>query len=410
MPVPRFVGLLVAVLALPACGASSSEGPIAAVSLDAAPAPGTTAAAAPPPIAPFSGCFEQRRTLPELSLSEGFMADVDGDGRGDVVALGTKVDGSGRESIFVLGGRPDGSFVVLDEQTVAPGWFGLVAGDFDEDGATDFVASDYEQGRLYVRLARGKARFERGTELEVGRKAGMLATADLNADGHLDLALAHARDVRLFMGDGRGAFRAGRRLTTGEYPSRPVLVDFDGDGTRDVLVASNDSHFLSVFLSRDGRLTTDARYPCGKGGAPLAVADFDGDGTLDVAMGAVNSRSTCVFRGEGGGRLALVAELDDGGWEAAAADLDGDGRAELLLARGARKSGFRVDWGVFSVYQLRAGTLERASHLRTAAPAEAMWASDLDGDGMSDIVLISQHGVAALIGRPCDRGERRTAP
>ncbi|MCA9618530.1 MAG: FG-GAP repeat protein, partial [Myxococcales bacterium] len=133
--------------------------------------------------------------------------------------------------------------------------------------------------------------------------------------------------------------------------------------------------------------------------------DFDGDGFDDVAMGNMNSHTTCVFRGDGHGKLRLGEELADGGWSAGAADLDHDGHAELVVSSALPRRGNRLGpWGALSVYRFEEGRMVLKAKLDTLAPAERFWVHDVDGDSTHDVITISQSGVMVLLGRPCPNG------
>jgi len=409
----RPILLLPAALALASCGppARAPEPPRAAKVVVAPVGPlavlaGPEPPAPPPPGLRYTGCFARRLIEPRMSLSAGVFADVNRDGHRDLIVLQHPSDGPAENLLVVLAADGAGGFAKLREEAVPDGWLGLEGGDFNEDGALDLVADDYDRGVVDLRLGDPKRGwFVKGRTVPAGPKPGLVGSGDINGDGHLDLAVPHAQAVRLWLGNGKGVFRPGQRLPTGKYPSRPIFADLNGDGRQDLAVASNDSHFLSVFLQGpQGRLGPDDRYPCGKGGAPLAVADVDGDGQPDLTMGNVNSHTTCVFRNDGNGKLSLLTELPAGAWAVGAHDFHGDGRATILIAsslRGRRIEPF-ADWGRLSLWSGGEQGWSRRVELSTPAPAGRLWVEDTDGDGLLDIVTISQRGVAVFSGRRCE--------
>jgi hypothetical protein len=278
----------------------------------------------------------------------------------------------------------------------------LVIGDFNGDGKPDLAADDYERGTVDVRLGTTGGGYGNSRVHQIGAKAGPLSMADFDGDGRVDLAVPMVNEVRILKGTGTGAFITKSALRTGKYPARPVVVDVNRDGHLDLLVASNDSHRLHVFLHDGERLTEHGDYACGKGGGPIAVGDFDGDDVDDVAMGNLNSQTTCVFTGMGDGRFDLDEELADGGWSAGAADLDQDGRPELVVSSAQRKSRTRLGpWGALSVYRHEQGHMVLKARLDLPAPADRFWVHDMDGDGQRDVVTIGQKGIMVLLSRPC---------
>jgi len=350
----------------------------------------------------FTGCFEPRVNPKRMSLSDGLLVDIDRDGRRDLVAIGMSGGPDYEESLFVLSGKASGEFDLRSREKVPAGWMGVVLGDFNGDGKPDLAADDYERGTIDVRLGSKGGGYGDSRVHPVGQKAGPLSMADLDGDGRLDLLVPMTNEVRILKGTGTGTFIGDQTLPTGKYPARPVVVDLDRNGKLDVVVASNDSHRLHVFLHENGRLRSRGDYACGKGGGPIAVGDFDGDGVDDIAMGNLNSHTTCVFAGKGHGRLTLNEELADGGWAAGAADLDRDGRPELVVSSATRKSKTRLGpWGALSVYRHEQGHMVLKAKLDLPAPADRFWVFDMDGDEQRDVVTIGQKGVMVLLSRPC---------
>lgn len=372
------------------------------------PSPATSLIVARPPEAAapvtpgFTGCFEPRVHPKRMSLSDGLLLDIDRDGRRDLVAIGMSGGPHYEESLFVLSGGAAGEFALRSRERVPAGWMGVVVGDFNGDGKPDLAADDYERGTIDVRLGSKGGGYGSSRVHPVGAKAGPLSTADFDGDGRLDLAVPMVSEVRILKGTGTGSFIGDQTLPTGKYPARPVIVDLDRNGKLDLVVASNDSHRLHVFLHDKGRLRSRGDYACGKGGGPIAVGDFDGDGIDDIAMGNLNSHTTCVFSGTGNGRVALDEEIADGGWAAGAADLDRDGRPELLVSSAQRKSKTRLGpWGALSVYRHEGGKMVLKAKLDLPAPADRFWVHDMDGDDHRDVVTIGQKGLMVLLSRPC---------
>jgi protein involved in polysaccharide export with SLBB domain len=130
-----------------------------------------------------------------------------------------------------------------------------------------------------------------------------LNAADINGDGHLDLAAGTYRDgVRLFLGDGRGGFRedeAARRGLNADDgsaaggPASPpkeasfwqvLPVDVDGDGRIDIVAGSLDNRGLRAWLNRgeQGWAPLTETYPDIGTYYGLVAADLDTDGRPDM--------------------------------------------------------------------------------------------------------------------------------
>ena len=130
-------------------------------------------------------------------LSAVAVADFDGDGDVDIVSNG------GDRRLNVLVNRGEGAFdlTVLPRRTGAET---MVPADVDGDGRPDLVlsvgfVSDVvdEPGFLFVRLNRGGFRFSDAQRLAIPH--GLLAVADLNGDGRADYVVDEFRLVDVLL-------------------------------------------------------------------------------------------------------------------------------------------------------------------------------------------------------------------
>jgi hypothetical protein len=120
--------------------------------------------------------------------------DFNGDGSLDIAGCYNVTDQIG---IFL--GNGDGSFQQPSLYTINPeSFFSAVSGDFNSDGHTDILLSDYSPSSLYgILLGNGNGTFEAEQtfnlpgKVEYTAESG-LAAADVNADGLLDLVIIDA--------------------------------------------------------------------------------------------------------------------------------------------------------------------------------------------------------------------------
>jgi hypothetical protein len=110
-----------------------------------------------------------------------------------------------------------------------------------------------------------------------------VAVGDFNDDGKQDLAVANqnAGTVSVLFGNGDGTFFTKVTLPTGLNPSGIAAADLNGDGHADVAVTVTGSSSVKVFLYTGGPNTFGpvAVYATGAVPSDLAVADFNLDGT-----------------------------------------------------------------------------------------------------------------------------------
>ncbi|HKW39935.1 MAG TPA: FG-GAP-like repeat-containing protein [Gemmatimonadales bacterium] len=195
-------------------------------------------------------------------------------------------------------------------------------GDFDGDGRVDIVVVGTD-GRLRLFHNLGQGHFEDVTAasgLAGAEHAAAVAVGDYDNDGFLDLfvtSLAGPGPV-LYHNRGDGTFeidartRALRRALSGVAGLDAVFFDFDNDGWLDLLVVGRPGPARltpgrrpgGVFLFRNDRtrgfedvssiLPTDLRA-----GRAVAVADFDQDGDLDLIVVGSDGKPR-LLRNDGG--------------------------------------------------------------------------------------------------------------
>jgi enediyne biosynthesis protein E4 len=395
------------------------------------------------------------------------VGDYDGDGVDDLYF--TQVDGGGR--LYRNGG--DGTF---EDVTAAAGLEndlhtnGAGFADLDRDGFQDLVVTTLAGDRFLLFMNQGDGTFvEEGTERGVALRSDRLrggqsvAFGDIDNDGWIDIHLtewidgslqspapsAHARLLRNRGEESPGRFEdvtedAGvvlgttRRDSVGttDYGNVPnysfgsALVDLDGDGWSDLLVAADYGTTQLFWNDGDGTFTegTDqARIGTEGNAMGLAVGDVDGDGLLDVFITAIFGRSTdCAGRPCDseltGNRLYLNngdrtfreaqggAGVTDGawGWGAAMVDVDNDGLLDLAMVNGVD---LVLDEETEQIYGAYGQTPSRlwlnqgdgtfadaaaAAGLVSTDPMIGLVVVDLDGDGALDLVAARNSGPPVL--------------
>jgi len=202
-------------------------------------------------------------------------------------------------------------------------------------------------------------------------------------------------------------------LPAGASPTAITAADLDGDGRRELVVASGPTATLSVVQVPDaaGPLSTRTDLSAGTPGKPVPgfgavlATDLNGDGHPDLVTGRGYGLDPddgyVALTGDGAGGFGppvLVASpgaaggFGDSG-PLLSADVNGDGRPDLLL--GGILTGVKPgqSFGALRVFITAPdGTL---IPLGTPFPGEPTWSlvdsvrlADLDGDGTSDIAFL----------------------
>jgi len=191
------------------------------------------------------------------------VADVNGDGQPDLLVVNTCASsgslGCGNGSVGVLLGNGDGTF--KKAVTYPAGLFpiSLAVADVNGDGKPDLVITnnqDNGNGSVGVLLGNGDGTFASIVNYASGGVAPQsVAVADLNGDGKPDVLVSNSSssNVGVLLGKGDGTFRAPLTYSTGgNTPLSVAIADVNGDGKPDLVVVNNGNDSIGVLLNNTG--------------------------------------------------------------------------------------------------------------------------------------------------------------
>ncbi|MBL9126329.1 MAG: tandem-95 repeat protein, partial [Verrucomicrobiales bacterium] len=358
-----------------------------------------------------------REDFPEASWREFVVADLDADGRQEIVLVDHGEPGGRPPRLKVLGA--DGREIWGRELPAgAPEFDAPVAGDIDGDGRLEVFVDTGSAGQILGFDAKGVPLSGGWPATPGGTHFGKMM-ADLDGDGALELValsdppadLVGTPQRRLVVLGADGQAKA--RWTfqgCGESVDVPVpelvaaAANLDDDAALE-LVAVDGCLGVSAFdLARpEGPIwtaATDTRLVA----SPVA-GDLDGDGREEVVIGGVRRDATQpgglhVFGRDGRPRSGGPSFREENfHGSAALADLDGDDRLEIVVASWDARTVHVVGLDGF---ELSGWPLPAQSNASTRSIPVI---GDVDGDGMSDVVLASPgFWIQVLVG-----GETRRA-
>jgi len=273
--------------------------------------------------------------------------DFNNDGHPDLVLTAGESNGNSfGNKVSINLGNGAGGFAAPIVFATGGSDLQVVVADFNEDHNADLAIYTRDSGNLALHFGDGTGHFSSATNLSVAQpnqEIGQLVAADLNGDGHTDLAVpveGGSNQVKLYFGNGSGSFTAGQVLSLGidpgNVPLGMVAGDFDENGQPDLAVSAGDKVY--VFQATGGGNFAQASpahqaLPIGDAGGTMDAADFDGDGHLDLAVGNYTGQVVALLRGDGQGNLASpesYAVPGGSGYDLRAADVNGDGRPDIV--------------------------------------------------------------------------------
>jgi hypothetical protein len=259
----------------------------------------------------------------------------------------------------------------------------------------------------------------------VGYEMGTLAAGDLNGDSLIDLAVTSSFNgtcvIWMYPQMPGGSFDAPMSAATMDRCGVIAVADVNGDGNNDII--TSDVH---VLLSTPGGFS-QAAYPAS--GGQMQVIDVDGDQDLDIVTVTTDSGMDVLYN-DGTGTLSAPSHQDlplGSYMDISQGDVNGDGRQDLVRSTGgtswvfpkvsanrfhqlgyhSTRSRFANAIGDFNrdgrqdlaetissdpvsvliSLQDQTGRLVPSVNLPTFFNPGPVEATDLDGDGLADLVV-----------------------
>jgi FG-GAP-like repeat/Bacterial Ig-like domain (group 3)/FG-GAP repeat len=214
------------------------------------------------------------------------IADVNGDGKPDVIALDEIDNTLSHGVVAVLLGDGNGrlSKAVTYTLTGGPAVSALAAADVNGDGKPDLVVTGDDNkgnGIINVLLNSGDGTFPTQVTYPSGTIGSSVILGDVNGDGKLDAIIAdRLGSLDVLFGNGDGTFGTVTGYPTElALPTSVAMGDFNGDGTPDLAVASAPQGFAP-----DGKVAVLLNNGHGTFGSPT-VYRTDGRNAFSVAVG-----------------------------------------------------------------------------------------------------------------------------
>jgi hypothetical protein len=308
-------------------------------------------------------------------------------------------------------------------------------GDFNNDGILDVVVGNNGVGSdvtVYLGNADGTLQPPILTDLGSVQPQDF-AIGDFNHDGNLDIAIADyvSQNVSVLLGKGDGTFQTPLVLGTKYSVVSVATADFNNDGVPDLAVgeASYDPNIQGVEIFQglgNGQFNAIGFYQFVDTNtvAKVRAGDFNQDGKIDLAFQLLHSVNVLWGGGDGTFRsqqLGTYVETNDMN----TGDLNQDGKTDILVSyydqiggapsrqKFATKRDVMEDplnGGVDAYFgssgqQVTRGFIRKNVVTSQYESPAALWAVDIDGDGIADIVALNNNenwhnGLYVWMGNP----------
>ncbi|MGD0077865.1 MAG: VCBS repeat-containing protein [Sedimentisphaerales bacterium] len=273
----------------------------------------------------------------------------------------------------------------------------LVCADIDNDGKKDLILAGRDA--VYIVFQKQDGTLGEPVKYPVAARILGIDVGDLNGDGKNDLVIFTddlERPIHVRMGQKTNQLGPEIRLFA-ESPVAAEISNIDGQSGDEIVAIDAISRRLACY-----KFTTDAGpaaqsknddwpvlfYPLAAGEGSekrdLVVSDVDGDGLTDVVISDPGAAELLLFKQSSGvglmepARFPSLADSDS----LSAADIDGDGKSEVAVLSVKEK--------VIGISKFTDGRLSFPKALDVAGEPLAMELADIDGDGSVDCVYISR--------------------
>jgi hypothetical protein len=377
-----------------------------------------------------------------VNLSGGpfYIADLNGDGKTDfILNTQTSLSSTGHAALAYLG-NGDGTFQSPQTYNFDHNVWSMLLHDMDGDGHPDLVVEG-DQGVIEIFHGNPDGTFNVGSEGGTGSLNGLsgngghlIAAADVNHDGVLDLITATPAGVSVLFGKGNLTYALSAIYNLGPGRSAYALDDFNGDTVQDIAVGS-PAGIAVAYGNANGTFQTSLAYSALAPALSGVVGEFrttgNPNGSLDAVVvtatipagaSGVNAAVQAQFlTGNGDGTFSTFAAPtntvanyflppgDDFLWSnLATGDFNGDGIPDLAYSL----TGFPLPYagyapGVYLQYGNGDGTFNAPVAVTTqsdGAPTKntlygTTTVGDFNGDGIADLANLDAGYDDTLLGQ-----------
>jgi hypothetical protein len=348
------------------------------------------------------------------NLSDTRLADMDDDGKPDIIIVCTGTDAVTVASNAPFFMRP--TIASVSPNTANPGTAVTITGTFFNTTAAN--------NEVFFGATKAVVTTASATSLTVtspiGATYGPVSVLDgsTGLTGYEQYAYLPTFDNSAYI-SGMVNFNAKIAFATGAAPYWVAIGDLDLDGKADLVVTNNSFATVSVFrnISTNGSITTGSfaakvDFTTGTGPVSAAISDIDGDGKPEILVVNSGSTSVSVFR-----NTSTAGSLTTGSFSAkvdfttgilpysvAVGDLDGDGKPDMAVANRTSNT-VSVFYNKAATGSISASSFATKVDFTTGTVAWNVAIGDLDGDGKPDMAVANNtSNTVSVFRNTCTQG------
>lgn len=352
-------------------------------------------------------------TTADIYPSAATIADVNGDGNGDVVLTNDE-----SSDVTILLGNGDGTLNLTSVGYAVGGYADTpaIVTDVNGDGLVDIVVADYNESLVWM-AGYGDGTFQAsrdyyatipgegyGSESETYSVG--IASGDFNGDGFTDVVVGNEQyysdgnycypngtcpiGITVFLSNPDGSLQPGVNYGTDGALGFVAVGDFNGDGKLDIAASDSFNGAVRIFTGTGSGTFVEGPSYSTSGSFPegIVAADFNQDGALDLAVINEDSDSITPLLNDGSGGFMPQTPVTTNSWgyELATADLNGDGSPDLVLAEPEADQ-----FGVFLWDQTNNDFDIAETDVVTTISPVGITLADVSADGFADIVATDDY-------------------
>ncbi|MCD6162401.1 MAG: VCBS repeat-containing protein [candidate division Zixibacteria bacterium] len=271
----------------------------------------------------------------------------------------------------------------------------IISIDLDNDSDNDLAVTNGSSSTISILFNHDCGLFDSISYFNTATYPQSIASADLNSDNYIDLAVAsYYSQVSIHFNDGYGSFDSVAFFEVGENPNSICLADFDGDNDIDLATANGNTNNVSVlFNNGEGQFESGSSYNAGLFPQAICSADLNDDTFIDLAVANQHSANITIFLNYGDGTFystPLSPSVGYRPWSICSIDFDNDNNNDLAVANfGSDNISILINNGD--------GTFESAANYSVGDGPESVYSADFNGDYYKDLAVVNTFSNNVLI-------------